>query len=73
MSMKFYTAKEVSQALDVSTRVIYRAISSNDLIGRKIGGKWRFTERMINQWVETPRLGPSKTTKEKSTDDEGER
>ncbi len=40
--------------LRVDRTTIYRMLDSGELPGIKVGGRWRFPERAISRWLETP-------------------
>jgi len=50
---EFYTVKTLAKEFDTGERVIQRAALRKDLKGRKIGGRWRFTKRAVDEWIDT--------------------
>lgn len=52
MSQPAMTVKEVSQYLNVDSKVIYRLARQGDLPGFKVAGTWRFRREDIETWIE---------------------
>jgi excisionase family DNA binding protein len=48
------TVKEVSEYLKLAESTVYKLVQENKLPGRKIGGAWRFSRRMLERWLEQP-------------------
>lgn len=45
------TVREVAEYLKVADSTIYRLARQGKLPGRKIGGTWRFSLRIIDEWI----------------------
>jgi excisionase family DNA binding protein len=57
------TIKEVAQYFNVSSTTIFRLLKSGNLPAFKVGNKWRFHRREIDEWstaqtFKKPRYGP---------------
>lgn len=56
------TVEEVSVYLRKSPSTIYRLVRHGHLPGRKVGGTWRFSRRMLEEWIRTsPIILPPET------------
>ena len=49
MHDKLYTVEDVARITKLTTRTIRNYLKEGQLIGRKVGGQWRFTEEDINK------------------------
>lgn len=47
---KILTVKEVSTYLNVGKSTVYKLAKKGD-IGRKVGGKWRFSRLEVDEWM----------------------
>ena len=45
------TVDDVSQYLRLGKSTIYKLAKSGDLPGRKIGGRWRFSQQVLSEWL----------------------
>jgi excisionase family DNA binding protein len=45
------TVTEVSQYLKLAESTVYRLAQENKLPCRKVGGTWRFSRHVIDQWL----------------------
>ncbi|MDD2649391.1 MAG: helix-turn-helix domain-containing protein [Eubacteriales bacterium] len=50
---KLYTVEEIAKMTSLTTRTIRNHLRSGILMGRKIGGQWRFTEKDIERFMES--------------------
>lgn len=48
---EFYTLKELSKLLKLSTDTIYRMVRRGKIPSVKIGKKWRFRKIRIDEWL----------------------
>jgi excisionase family DNA binding protein len=48
---EFYTLKELSKQLKLSTDTIYRMVRKGKIPAVKIGKKWRFRKSRIDEWL----------------------
>ena len=46
------TVPEVASYLKLAKSTIYRLVQSGDIPGRKVGGAWRFSRKVIDKWME---------------------
>jgi len=51
------TLAEAAAYLRVSEDDVVHAARSDDLVGRQIGGQWRFLKSNLEQWLSTPNKG----------------
>ncbi|MDL2253681.1 helix-turn-helix domain-containing protein, partial [Ruminococcaceae bacterium OttesenSCG-928-I18] len=49
MIEKLYTVEEVAELASVTGRTIRNYLKSGRLVGRKIGGQWRFPENEVQR------------------------
>lgn len=49
---KYYTIKQVSELLNISTRTLYDNIKKGNLPATMLLGKWRVAESTINELIE---------------------
>lgn len=49
------TTRQLQQLLQVDRITIYRMLADGRLKGIKVGGRWRFLRRDIEQWLQEPR------------------
>lgn len=45
------TVEEVATYLRKSTSTVYRLARQGKLPGRKIGGTWRFSHQVLDEWI----------------------
>jgi len=45
------TLAEVAEYLKMSSSTVYRLARQGKVPGRKIGGTWRFSRRVIDAWI----------------------
>lgn len=45
------TLQEVAHYLQVSVSTIYKLAQLGELPGRKVGGRWRFARRSVEEWL----------------------
>ena len=45
------TIREVARYLSLSEKTVYRLIQAGKLPAAKIGGQWRFDQKMLDDWV----------------------
>ena len=62
---KFYTVKEVSEALKIPQISVTRLIRNGTIKGIKLGGQWRISEKNFNLFIEESEK-ESMTTTQKS-------
>lgn len=48
------TAEQTARVLQMNVRKIYRLLETGELPGRKIGGSWRVSGRVLFQWADAP-------------------
>ena len=48
---KLMTIREVARYLSLSEKTVYRLIQAGKLPAAKIGGQWRFDQKMLDDWV----------------------
>lgn len=46
------TVEETARWLGVAPRTVYRLVQRGQLPGFKVGGQWRFSIRVLEQWAE---------------------
>jgi excisionase family DNA binding protein len=51
LAKTYLTVDEVAQKFGVNATTIYRLAQQGKLPGFKMGGQWRFSESMLNRWV----------------------
>lgn len=51
----FMTTEQVMGCLKVDPRTIYRLIRSGELPAVRIGRRWRFRRRDLDEWIERQR------------------
>ena len=52
MNPKTYlSVEDVAERLAVNTTTVYRLVQRGDLPGFKVGGLWRFSLEMLDEWV----------------------
>jgi len=49
---EFLTVDECASLLKMSSTTIYRLARQNKLPGTKIGNQWRFSKKLIEEWIE---------------------
>jgi len=49
---EFLTVDECASLLKMSSTTIYRLARQNKLSGTKIGNQWRFSRKLIEEWIE---------------------
>jgi excisionase family DNA binding protein len=47
------TIKEVPEYLKVTERTIYRLAAGKQIPAFKVGGSWRFSHSVIDQWIKS--------------------
>lgn len=52
MGLVVYRVEDLMEMLKVTRRTIYNYIDNGDLEGRKIAGKWIFTEEQVRDFIE---------------------
>ena len=52
MSRDLMTTKEAAQFLDVNEKQVYALISEKGMPGTKVTGKWLFSRRLVEQWID---------------------
>lgn len=45
---KLYTYKEAMEHFQISRATMYRLLQSGQLVGKKLGGEWRFTKEQMD-------------------------
>ncbi len=48
---RMLTIKEVAQFLSLSEKTIYRLVKTGTLPALKVGGQWRFEQKILDAWV----------------------
>lgn len=48
---KNLTIDEVAHWLEVNPKTIYRLVQKGGIPGFKVGGRWRFNEQMLKDWM----------------------
>lgn len=48
---KLFTVEDIAQMTSLTTRTIRNYLKDGSLVGRKIGGQWRFTEEDIKSFM----------------------
>lgn len=51
MEKKYYTAKEASEEINVSVKMIYKLIESREIPYTKIGSKILIPIHLFNDWI----------------------
>lgn len=51
--MKLYTVNELLEMLQVSRKTMYKYIADEKIKGSKVGNKWLFTEKQVNDFLES--------------------
>lgn len=51
----FLTTREVQACLRVTPRTIYRLIESGELPAVRVGRRWRFRQRDLDEWFDRQR------------------
>lgn len=51
--MKLYTVNELLEILKVSRKTMYKYIADEKIKGSKVGNKWLFTEKQVNDFLES--------------------
>ena len=51
MAKPFLTATEVAEMLQMNVETIYALIAMNDLPAARVGGRWRFDEDKLRDWI----------------------
>lgn len=46
-----FTIDELSKYLKVSTSTLYKLLAQGKVPGQKIGKHWRFSKKVIDQWL----------------------
>ena len=54
------TVDEVSEYLRLAQSTVYKLLNEGKLPGRKVGGSWRFSRRMLDEWIEGDMHGEGK-------------
>ena len=49
---EFLTVDECASLLKMSSTTIYRLVKQKKLPGTKIGNQWRFSRKLIEEWIE---------------------
>ena len=45
------TVEEVSEYLKLAQSTIYKLLNEGKLPGRKVGGSWRFSRQVLDEWI----------------------
>lgn len=53
MSKEFMTTKEVAKFIGVNEKQVYALITDKGLPGSKATGKWLFSRRLVEQWIDS--------------------
>ena len=53
--MKFYTAQDVANLLKVHQRTVTRWIHKGDLVGIKVGQRWRISDEDLEKFLDERR------------------
>jgi excisionase family DNA binding protein len=48
---KNLTIEQVARWLEVNPKTIYRLVQKGGIPGFKVGGQWRFNEKMLKEWM----------------------
>ena len=48
---KYLSVDEVARQFGIDRTTVYRLAQKNILPGFKVGGQWRFSQRMLETWV----------------------
>lgn len=51
MERTFLTVEEVAKRFGINSTTVYRLVQRGALPGFKIGGQWRFSPEMLEDWV----------------------
>ncbi len=51
MQKSYFSIEEVAQRFSLTASTVYRLAQRGVLPGFKIGGQWRFSEEMLEDWV----------------------
>jgi excisionase family DNA binding protein len=51
----YLTAREVSELLKLNVETVYLLIAKQQLPALRVGGRWRFDESELRQWLKTQR------------------
>lgn len=49
---RFLTVREVARMLQLNERTVIRLATDGEIPGDKLGGQWRFSGRLIREWLE---------------------
>ena len=52
VNLKVYTVDELMALLKISRRTVYNHLKDGQLIGNKVAGKWIFSEKQIQDYIE---------------------
>ena len=52
MDDRWMTLQEIAEYLQLSKDLIYRLAQKGKIPASKIGGRWRFKRKKIDEWVE---------------------
>lgn len=47
----FLTVGEVAKRFGVNSTTVYRLVQRGEIPGFKVGGQWRFSPEMLEDWV----------------------
>ena len=53
------TIAEVAEYLKMAPSTVYRLARQGEVPGRKIGGAWRFSRRVIDAWIKMQQSSPA--------------
>ena len=54
------TAREVAELLKLNVETVYLLIAKEQLPAVRVGGRWRFEESELREWLRTQRSSTSK-------------
>lgn len=46
------TVREVSEYLRIAESTVYKLVQEGEIPGKKIGGIWRFSRKLLDDWLE---------------------
>ena len=51
MAKNYLSVEEVAARFGINSTTVYRLAHSGELPGFKVGGQWRFSQKMLEAWV----------------------
>ena len=56
----YLTAREVAELLKLNVETVYLLLAKEQLPAVRVGGRWRFDESELREWLKTNYSSPSK-------------